>query len=140
VTGDLKLTTNGGPIRVAATWIALAAIFGATVQIAQPAESLLTRVPVEFQGFWQTELAQCQSGREGWLRISDLMIREVSGTGTVVSVRYIATREIEIDMAWLSNQKGQDDGRKVGRLLLSEDGRRIIWTRDGNSLSRVRCE
>jgi hypothetical protein len=127
-------------MRVATTWIATIALFGAMVRNAQSADRPLNRIPVEFQGLWQTKLDQCQSGYDGWIYISDLKIREAGGTGNVVSVRYIAAFEIEIDMDWLSNPKGRDDGRKLGRFVLSQDGRKITETRDGNAFSRVRCE
>lgn len=58
----------------------------------------------------------------------------------VVSVRRIATLEIEIDMTWRPTAKGSDDWRKVGRFVLSPDGRRLIETQDGSAVSRVRCE
>jgi hypothetical protein len=127
-------------MRVATTWIATIALIGAMVQDAQSADRLLNRIPVEFQGLWQTKLDQCQSGYEGWLYISDLQIREAGGTGSVVSVRHITALEIEIDMNWLSNPTGRDDGRKVGRFVLSQDGQKITETRDGNAFSRVRCK
>jgi hypothetical protein len=140
MTSGRKLRTNEKLMRVVATWIATAALLGVMVQNARPADRLVNRIPVEFLGFWQTKLDQCQSGYEGWLYISDLQIREVGGTGNVVSVSYIAALEIEIDMDWQSNPKGRDDGRKVGRLVLSQDGKKITETRDGNSFSRIRCE
>src|ERR1700722_13311207 len=139
MTIGLKLRGNGEFMRVATTWIVTIALFGAMVQNTQSTDRLLNRIPVEFQGLWQTKLDQCQSGYEGWLYISDLQIRDAGGTGNVVSVRYIGALEIEIDMGWLSHPKGRDDGRKLGRLVLSQDGRQITETRDGNAFSRVRC-
>jgi hypothetical protein len=127
-------------MRVATAWIVTIALFGAMVQNARSADRLLNRIPVEFQGLWQSKLDQCQSGHEGWLYISDLQIRDAGGTGSVVSVKYLGAREIEVDMGWLSRPKGRDDGRKLSRLLLSQDGREVTETRDGNAFSRVRCE
>jgi hypothetical protein len=127
-------------MRVAATWIATISLFGSMVPNGESADRLLTRIPVEFQGRWLTKSDQCQSGYEGWLYVSDLQIQEAEGTGYVVSVRHIATLEIEIDMTWRTTPKGSDDGRKVGRFVLSQDGRKLIETRDGNAVSRVRCD
>jgi len=126
-------------MRVAATWIATISLFGSMLSNGESADRLLTRIPVEFQGRWLTRSDQCQSGYEGWLYLSDLQVQEAEGTGYVVSVRYIATLEIEIDMDWRSNPKGRDVGRKVSRFLLSQDARKLIETRDGNAVSRVRC-
>ena len=127
-------------MRVAAKWIATISLLGCMVQNGQSADRLVTRIPVEFQGRWLTKLDQCQSGYEGWLYVSDLQIQEAGGTGYVVSVRHIAALEIEIDMTWRSTPKGSDDGRKVGHLVLSQDRRKLVETRDGNVVSRVRCE
>jgi hypothetical protein len=127
-------------MRVAATWIATISLCGSMVPNGESADRLLTRIPVEFQGRWLTKSDQCQSGYEGWLYIDDLQIQEAEGTGYVVSVRHIATLEIEIDMTWRSTPKGRDEGRKVGRFVLSQDRRKLIETRDGNAVSRVRCE
>jgi len=133
-------------MRVAATWIVTISLFGGIVPNGESADRLLTRIPVEFQGRWLTKPDQCQpgyegqSGYEGWLSVTDLQIQEAEGTGYVVSVRPIATLEIEIDMNWQSTPRGSDSGRKVGRLVLSEDRRKLIETRDGNAVSRVRCE
>jgi hypothetical protein len=71
--------------------------------------------------------------------LSDLQIQDAEGTGYVVAVRHIATLEIEIDMDWRSTPKGKDGGRKVGRFVLSQDRQKLIETRDGNAVSRVRC-
>ena len=131
---------NGIRMRVAAIWIATILLFGSIVQKVVPADRLLTRIPVAFQGRWLIKPYQCQSGYEGWLNVTDLQIQEAEGTGYVVSVRYLATLDIEIDMRWLSRPKGKDDGRKIGRLVLSQDGKKLIETRDGNAVSRVRCE
>jgi hypothetical protein len=93
----------------------------------ESADRIFTKIPAEFQGRWLTKSDQCQSGYEGWLYVSDLQIQEAEGTGYVVSVRNIATLEIEVDMTWRSTPKGRDEGRK------------LIETRDGNTVSRVRC-
>ena len=128
-------------MRIAATWIATISLFGSMVPDGESAERLLTRIPVEYQGRWVTKSEQCKSGYEGWLYVTDLQIQEAEGTGYVVSVRHIANLEIEIDMTWRSTPtKGSHGGRKVGRFVLSRDGRTLIETRDGNAISRFRCE
>jgi hypothetical protein len=127
-------------MRVAASWIATISLLGSMVPNGEAADRLLTRIPVEFQGRWLTKSDQCQSGYEGWLYVSDLQIQEADGTGYIVSVRHIATLEIEIDMTWRSNPKGSDGGRELDRFVLSQDGRKLIETRDGKAVSRVRCE
>jgi hypothetical protein len=126
-------------MRVAAACIATLSLFGSMVPNGEPADRIFTRIPAEFQGRWLTKSDQCQSGYEGWLYVSDLQIQEAEGTGYAVSVRNIATLEIEVDMTWRSTPKGTDEGRKVGRFALSQDGRQLIETRDGNAVSRVRC-
>ena len=127
-------------MRVAAIWIATISLFGSMVPNGQSAESLLTRIPVEFQGRWLSSSDQCKFGYERWLYISDVQIQEAEGAGFVVSVRRIAALEIEIDMTWRPTTKGRGDWRKVDRFVLSRDGRNLIETRDGNAVSRVRCE
>jgi hypothetical protein len=139
VTSVRQSQTNAERMRVAATWIATISLFGSVLSNGESADRLLTRIPVEFQGRWLTKSDQCESGYEGWLYVSDLQIQEAEGTGYVVSVRHITTLEIEIDMDWRSTPKGRDGGRKVGRFVLSQDGRRLIETRDGNAVSRIRC-
>jgi hypothetical protein len=127
-------------MRAAGTWIATISVFGSMVPNGESADRLLTRIPVEFQGRWLTKLDECQSGYEGWLYLTDLQVQEAEGTGYVVSVRHIATLEIEIDMDWRAAPKRTDGGRKIDRFVLSQDRQKLIETRDGNAVSRVRCE
>jgi hypothetical protein len=127
-------------MRVAATWLASISLFGSMVSNGESPDRILTKIPVEFQGRWLTSSDQCQSGYEGWLYVSNFQIQEAQGTGNVISVRHITTLEIEIDMQWRPTPKLLEVGRRVSRLLLSQDGRQLIETRDGNAVSRVRCE
>jgi len=127
-------------MRVAATWIATISLVGGMVPNGESADRLSTRIPVEFQGRWLTKWDQCQSGYDGWLYLTDLQVQEAEGTGYVVSVRHIATLEIEIDMDWRAAPKRTDGGRKIDRFVLSQDRQKLIETRDGNAVSRVRCE
>lgn len=126
-------------MRAAATWLTTISLIGSMVPNGEAADRLATRIPVEFQGRWLSKPDQCQSGYEGWLYVSDLQVQQAQGIGYVVSVRRIATLEIEIDVTWRAAPKGRDDGRTVLRFALLQDGRKLVETRDGTAESRVRC-
>jgi hypothetical protein len=103
-------------------------------------ESLLTEIPSDFQGRWLSSKDQCAFGHEGWLYVSKIKLEEANGTGYVVSVRRVTAVEIEVDMTWRPSTKNSDDWRKVARLVITQNGRSLIETQAGKSVTRVRCD
>ena len=127
-------------MRLAATWTMMFLIGVAGTASADSAGRLLTRIPSEFQGLWQTNPEQCKQGYEGWLYISELKIAEGEGVGNVVSVQRLSAFEIEVDMTWQPSGDHEGGRRTTSRFVLSQDGHRLTESRDGSSLSRARCE